>query len=204
MATIYGTNGIDRVYGTNDADTIILYDGDDHGVGNGGNDTIYGYGGNDTLSGRDGDDVLSGMDGYDLLLGGNGSDYLFGGTGGDVLVGGSGADRLYGGAQADTFRFDVVSDAYGDQINDFNRYEGDKINLANIDAKDYSLFSSSTWGNNTFSFIGTNSFTGAGQINYFHSGGNTYVQASTDGDSAAEFTIKLTGTHTLQFSDFVL
>ncbi len=204
MATIYGTSGNDTTYGTSSADSFYLYAGNDVAYGNAGNDYMYGYEGNDYLYGGSGNDLLSGMTGNDFLSGGTGYDTVYGGDGYDVLVGGAGGDTLNGGAQADTFRFDSVSDTYGDRITDFNRWAGDKINVANIDAKDYSLFSPSTWGNNTFSFVGTNSFTDKGQINYYHSGGNTYVRGNTDGDSAAEFTITLSGTHNLQFSDFVL
>ena len=53
------------------------------------------------------------------------------GTGDDILSGGTGSDVLRGGKGADDFVFDVSSFGRGtDLISDFNRVEGDKIQLA--------------------------------------------------------------------------
>jgi Ca2+-binding RTX toxin-like protein len=65
------------------------------------------------------------------LFGGTGEDIIIAGTGNDTLSGGTGSDVLRGGKGADDFVFDVSSFGRGtDLISDFNRVEGDKIQLA--------------------------------------------------------------------------
>lgn len=83
---------------------------------------------NDTLFGAAGDDRLSGLGGNDVIRGGTGNDWLYGGAG---------ADKLYGGAGADIFAFKTLGDSQPsldkrDEIMDFNRAEGDKIDLSAI------------------------------------------------------------------------
>ena len=110
------------------------------------NDTVWGEAGEDTLYGQDGNDTLYGGHGLtgvvdqnrDFLFGGAGNDRLYGEEGNDILVGGTGIDKLYGGAGADLFIWNHVNEsgisypAYLDRIEDFNRYEGDKIQLGNL------------------------------------------------------------------------
>jgi hypothetical protein len=52
--------------------------------------------------------------------------------------------------------------------------------------------------------VGTAALTGAGQVGYFTSGGNTIIHMSTDADAAAEGEIQLTGIKTLSELDFYL
>jgi Ca2+-binding RTX toxin-like protein len=194
MPLIRGTPNNDFIVGTNFADLIYTYSG---------NDTVYAKDGNDTVYGGSGNDWLYGQNGNDVLYGNADFDYLSGGTGNDTLVGGGGPDGLSGGFGTDYFRMNTASEANGDRIYDFRQAEGDKIDLHNIDAVENKWWSPGTWGNQAFSFIHTNNFTGTpGQVRYFHSGGNTYVQGSTDSDKAAEFTITLSGTVTLKYWDF--
>jgi len=87
-----------------------------NGTGNSLNNTIYG---------SEADNVVSGGTGNDILIGNGGNDKLVGGSGNDTLTGGTGADH-----------FDYVSaspfsgSTFGnDDIKDFSRSEGDKINL---------------------------------------------------------------------------
>jgi len=92
---------------------------DDVLVADTGGSTLFGAGGNDTLWGQGDNDGLTGGAGADVLRGGGGSDTLSGGAGGDKLVGGTGAD---------VFAFDLPS--FGtDEIFDFNRGEGDRIDM---------------------------------------------------------------------------
>jgi Ca2+-binding RTX toxin-like protein len=96
---------------------------------------LTGNGLDNTITGRDfSRDYLIGLDGNDRLQGRGGADILDGGAGDDVLVGGAGADEMTGGAGADIF---AVSDQFGvariaaeaDGIHDFNRAQGDKIDI---------------------------------------------------------------------------
>jgi hypothetical protein len=52
-------------------------------------------------------------------------------------------------------------------------------------------------------WVGKATLTGAAQLSYYVSGGNTIVRASTDADAAAELEIQLTGKKTLTVSDLV-
>lgn len=91
-------------------------------------DVLFGGAGNDTLYGRFGDDKLNGEAGNDTLYGGVGNDILDGGSGNDILNGGAGKDTLTGGIGADTFVLDQIDIA--DVITDYNKAEGDKIDLS--------------------------------------------------------------------------
>jgi Ca2+-binding RTX toxin-like protein len=111
-----------------------------------GNDTVWGEGGGDVLHGQNGNDTLFGGHGLigvvdqsrDFLFGGAGNDRLFGEEGDDVLVGGTGIDQLFGGAGGDIFMWQHTNEsgisfpAYLDRIEDFNPFEGDRINLAGL------------------------------------------------------------------------
>ena len=74
----------------------------------------------------------------------------------------------------------------------------DKINLAGIGAN------TTLAGNQAFRWVGTAALTGAGQLGYFTSGGNTIIRISTDADAASEGEIQLTGIKTLTAVDFYL
>jgi Ca2+-binding RTX toxin-like protein len=154
-------------------------------VGHGGDDAIYGYNGNDTLIGSEGDDTLEG------------------GAGVDALIGGTGRDVLNGGSDADHFVFyygDLANNEGGaDEIEDFNAAAGDVIDLSAIDADVFANF------NQAFTFIGMAAFSGTpGEINYYHSGGNTYIQLQTGNVVDVEGVIRLDGIHNPDASWFVL
>ena len=154
------------------------------------------------LSGA-GNDILAGGAKGDHLHGGAGNDQLFGVSGNDTLIGGTGTDQLRGGHGRDTFRFDTELDSAigaGDSIVDFQ--VGDKIDLSGIDAN------SSAGGNQAFTFIGSDAFTGAGQVRAtFDSGTNRWtISGNTDDDLDADFEIFVTRTEANLFvpSEFVL
>ena len=68
-----------------------------------------------------------------------GNNKLFGDNGKDSLFGKAGIDQSTGGLGADRFVFRAISEAAPDgpvyeEILDFNRAEGDKIDLRGIDA----------------------------------------------------------------------
>lgn len=120
-------------------------DGPDHLIGGTGNDFLYGHGGDDRLEGGAGSDQLMGHAGNDTLLGGAGNDYIYagagddlidGGAGNDDIISGPGNDTLTGGDGADRF-FSAGNSESGTQVHtitDFDRAEGDWIDLKAIDA----------------------------------------------------------------------
>lgn len=148
------------------------------------------------------EDTIYGLGGNDSLYGGDGADYIDGGTGNDNLYGQGGADLLLGGSGADRFIFQNISDSQGaniDTIFDFNKAETDRISLSAVDANIYAS------GDQSFSFIGTNAFTGAArQLRYQQSDGDTWVSGDVNGDGVADFQIRLLGAHNLTSTDFIL
>jgi Ca2+-binding RTX toxin-like protein len=188
-------NGIENLIGSAQDDWLGGDDGNNVLNGWYGNDTIEAGLGNDILYGFDGADILDGNGGVDVLHGENGSDELYGnadndnldgGNDNDKLFGGTGADTLTGGAGADAFWFRSISEstvAAPDDIDDFSEIQGDKINLALIDAD---VLSS---GNQAFTWIGNNNaFTGvAGQLSLHGS----FIEGDVNGDTVADFRIQI-------------
>ncbi|MCF3638914.1 hypothetical protein LXM94_02885 [Rhizobium sp. TRM95111] len=219
---LYGNGGDDRLKGEGGDDQAAGGAGDDSISGNRGSDRLFGGAGGDTIDGGEGDDVLQGGDGDDDLTGnggddvlrGNGgddvlrgrigADVLNGGTGDDILSGGYGADLLTGGSGADTFAFRAESaspagEGRFDTILDFNVADGDRIDLTGFDAN------GNRSGIQPFDFIGTDGFSGkAGELRYGKLDGDTFVRADLDGDSEADFVVKLEGGFDLQSDSFLL
>ncbi|WP_276118457.1 M10 family metallopeptidase [Pararhizobium qamdonense] len=160
--------------------------------------------GNDRVVGNQAANALFGNGGNDSLFGKDGNDSLFGGAGGDKLNGGKGRDMLTGGGGADMFIFSELSDstpaASGrDTILDFRGSEGDRINLAGIDAD------ITKEGNQGFKFIGTKGFGGdEGELRYVKNASGTYIYGDVDGDRKADFSIHLEDAVTLQKGYFFL
>ena len=145
-----------------------------------------------------GHDLLSGIEN---LLGSTYDDRLAGNAGANRLEGEEGADELVGRGGADRFDYDYTYDSMPtapDRIVDFSRSQGDKIDLAGIDANEQAS------GNEAFKFIGQAKFTGAGQLRFFQQDGDTFVQANTYGTSGAEMTIKIDPLVSFQEADFLL
>ena len=125
------------------------------------------------------------------------------------MTGGEGADRLSGGLGADRFRFEAetdsgLADGTWDVILDFNRSEGDRIDLSLIDAA-----ADSVGSNDGFSFAGSAAFSGTdatAQLNWTYDAGlrGVIVRGSTDADDAAEFALLVLRVTSLQESDFIL
>lgn len=77
--------------------------------------------------------LLTGTNRADTLRGISGNDSLSGLAGDDILDGGAGRDQLTGGTGADRFRFSAGSgfgQANADRITDFNRAQGDRIEIS--------------------------------------------------------------------------
>ncbi|MFM9935172.1 MAG: calcium-binding protein [Novosphingobium sp.] len=152
-----------------------------------------------TLTGNGAANTLKGLAGNDILSGGAGNDMLVGGTGMDTMTGGLGIDKFV----FDDGDFSSKTSTGADTIVDFA--PGDKIDLSLVDAVSTATHYNQP-GDQSFVFINHNRFhiqTGR-ELRYDVVGGNTYVYGSTNGDSTADFCIKLSGVHTLSASDFVL
>lgn len=168
-------------------------------------ENVIGANASDQLRGDNDDNVLEGQGGWDRLYGRQGDDTLLGQNGGDKIYGNGGADVMSGGEDnvMDRFIYFQISDSRDgegrrDTITDFDPGE-DRIELSRLDANE------NTAANEAFDFVGTSAFTNtAGELRYFHTGGDTIIQADVDGDGDADFEIELTGTLTLSAGDFVL
>lgn len=140
-------------------------------------DFIYGMAGNDTIYGRGGADTIDAGAGNDRIIGGAGADQITSGTGADVIVYTSVSDSPFNGD------FNAI-----DFIKDWNPM--DSIDLTAIDAN------SLVAGNQAFTFAGYFFGTpiknlGTGQLAIGGFGGELYIFANTDADSAWEFGISL-------------
>jgi Ca2+-binding RTX toxin-like protein len=128
---------------------------------------------------------------------------LQGWAGNDVLNGARGRDILTGGAGADRFVYAGVvhspAGAGADRITDFSHAQGDRIDLAAIDAN------TAVAGDQAFHFIGTGLYTHhAGELRFAQSNGVTTIAGDVNGDGVSDIHIALTGTITLVAADFVL
>jgi VCBS repeat-containing protein len=146
-------------------------------------------------------------DGRLQIFGGAGGDRLRGGAGADTLYGGLGGDLLIGNAGADTFRYLAVNETNGVTALDlisFFETGADKIDLSGIDAN-----TSTFAGDQAFTWIGGNAFSGApGELRatYDAGSGRWTVQGNVDGNAAADFVLLvevITGFAPLSASDFV-
>lgn len=203
MTSVQGNQGNDVLLGSADADRIL---------GGSGNDLIWGNRGADWLAGGSGDDSLFGGPGADFLIGDGeglsafgGNDRLSGDEGPDSLQGGAGRDVLYGGSGADMFLFlspqDSFTTSQRDIIADFSRDEGDRIDLAAIDANTIS------GGDQEFRFLGTAAFTGAaGQLRYDSDGRRMLLEGDVNGDSRPDFQVEIVTVNlrNLSTGDFLL
>lgn len=162
--------------------------------------------GNDTYDGRKGSlkgEVLGGI-GNDKIYGGTANDTFRGEVGNDLITGGVGADNLYGGAGADMFIYRSIKESIRDKagrdtISDFNRAEGDKIDLREIDAN------TKLAGNQAFKFIGGANFTKhAGELQDYSNASGHYIRADVNGDGVSDFSIKIETSSVFAKADFLL
>lgn len=135
-----------------------------------------------------------------IINGNIGNNRLIGRGGRDTLEGGLGKDRLTGGTQADRYLLrraghSLPGSSRRDVITDFRRSEGDRIDLARIDAN------SRASGNQAFRWIGGKSFTGIpGQLRY----SNGIVAGDLNGDKKTDFEIQLIGSPSLSAAQIIL
>ncbi len=159
--------------------------------------------GDDELVGSTVKDVLFAFDGDDLIQAGGGDDEIDGGEGEDDIIGDLGADVMSGGAGPDTFFYSNILEstkkASGrDTILDFNRLEGDRVDLIGIDAK-------KGGGDQEFKWIGKKDFHHKkGELHYKVKNGDSYVEGDTDGNGKADFVIVFDSVTKMKGSDFEL
>jgi hypothetical protein len=115
---LHGNQGNDTVAGGAGDDWVVGGKGDDGLSGGDGGDIVYGNIGNDWCDGGAGADLVRGGQGDDMVLGADGDDWLSGDRGNDTITGGAGADIFHGS-----------QDAGIDRVTDFNRAEGDRVQL---------------------------------------------------------------------------
>ena len=164
---------------------------------------IDGFFGGDVILGGAGSDVLHGNWGTDWLFGEDDSDVLIGGDDDDILQGGmnglTGPDRLIGGSGADRFVWSAVAEMAGfDIIEDFNRADGDVIDVSTIDANE------AMFGRQHFVFVGDIGGVppGPGQISWDPT--TSSLVFNSDADAAPEGFIQVPGGGTPNASWFVL
>jgi Ca2+-binding RTX toxin-like protein len=148
---------------------------------------------------------IVGTNNDETLPGSTGNDDMYALGGNDVLVSSGGYDTMSGGYGYDTFKFNSVSEAYYDRIDDF-QHGWDAIDVSAIDAKEYSWSSPSTWGNNSFTFKGNiaGAALGKGELGFQYMNGDTMIFGNTDGDGSYELAFRVTGYHYFSAAEFVL
>lgn len=124
---LIGGAAFDDMHGNMGDDILFGGDGDDWVVGGKDQDRLYGEEGGDIVLGNLGWDVLDGGGGNDVVRGGQADDVVYGGFGDDFVSGDRGNDVVYGGPGAD--RFHTFDEAGRDLAMDFNRAEGDRVEL---------------------------------------------------------------------------
>ena len=125
--SILGGAGFDDAHGNMGNDTVATGAGEDYCVGGKDNDSLSGGADYDLVYGNLGNDTCNGDDGNDIVRGGQGNDVVNGGAGDDFVSGDKGDDTMAGGAGADSFH--TFGDAGNDRVIDFNRSEGDRVQL---------------------------------------------------------------------------
>jgi Ca2+-binding RTX toxin-like protein len=181
-----------------------------------GNSATRALGGNDVVTLSDtgqrgviflagtGDDRIVGSINHDRIHGDAGKDTLSGGIGNDTLWGDAGKDTLTGGAGADHFAYLKATDSTlgiggRDVVTDFSRVQGDRIDLSALDAD------TGTAGSQDFTFIGSSTFSAAGQVRFSHpTAYSTKIELNLDSDATGEMSFELAGKITLDSSDFLL
>lgn len=228
--SITGGNGADSLLGNGstsvtggDADTIRGGAGDDVIEAGGlvATPFLYGDGGNDTITssglssrlegGADNDLLIGSSQGFgtggtlllapDDLLGGAGDDSLWGARGADELTGGTGADT-FGYAAGDSGQTVVGTFTAFDTIADFNRAEGDRIDLSAIDAD---LLVAGDQAFDELLPAGSVVPITPGSLRYTVGAGATTISASVDSDTGSELTIVVSvAGYTPILADFIL
>ncbi len=144
--TLTGNTGDNTLDGGIGADRLIGGAGNDTYVVDNAGDSISDGAGIDTVHASVSYALVAGLENLDLsgaairgtgnasanIITGNANANILNGVGGsDTLDGGIGSDTLTGGAGADIFTF-TATDGASDTVTDFNRVQGDKIDISDL------------------------------------------------------------------------
>jgi Ca2+-binding RTX toxin-like protein len=155
-----------------------------------------------TMWGNNLDNILTGNAGNNVLGGNGGTDKLFGGEGNDTLYGGWGHSTLTGGTGADTFAItnminlgkEFGTSSSQNVIADFNALEGDKIDFSKFDIDPMTL------GYQHLTFIGSNEFTGLGQLRF----ADNVLSGNLSADAGGHFEVQVVGVNSLSANDVIV
>jgi hypothetical protein len=137
--------------------------------------------------------------GVHRVFSGAGDDIIWTGQGNDYLYGALGADRIDGGIGDDLYVYRAIAESTPLSRDTLTLSTGDRIDLSFIDAI------AGTPGNDAFTFIGGDAFSGsAGQVRVVAEGDGYRVEADVNGDAAADLAISVTSPEPLVAADFVL
>ena len=217
-----GRAGNDTLLGQGGADTLYGANGDDYIDGSFGNDRLHGQAGDDEMLGGQGDDNIDDAVGNNAISAGDGNDYASGsgtvdgnvgdddlqGFGTTVMRGGLGHNHIRCGTGAQRVDCDRTADDdpsagnarfVNETIFDFNRNQGDRFDVATIDANE------NLGGNQAFTFVGTAPVDQAGEIGILVSGGVTYVVAETNSALGPDLQVQMAaGSNIAAAVDFIL
>ena len=216
-----GRAGNDNLHGQGGADTLYGANGDDYIDGGSGNDRLHGQDGDDVMLGREGDDNIVDAVGGNTITAGDGNDYVLGsgtvdgnvgdddlqGFGTTLLRGGLGHDHVRCGTGAQRVVYESTADDdpsaaaarfVNEIVFDFNRNQGDRFDVATIDANE------NIGGNQAFTFVGTAPVDQAGEIGILVSGGVTYVVAETNGALGPDLQVQMSNSVINAAGDFIL
>ena len=153
---------------------------------------------NDTAKRGSETDKLISIEG---AIGSSAADTFKGDENANWFQGGLGKDTFNGGSGRDLYDFNAAAEsgvgANRDVVIGFDHLVDD-IDLMGIDAN------TAIAGNQAFRWVGSAALTGAEQVGFFTSGGNTIIRGSNDADAASEFEIQLNGMKALRVDDFYL
>jgi len=230
-----GNDAANILKGGSGNDTLIGNGGNDNLNGETGNDIMIGGTGNDTYTlGSTLDVVTENLsEGTDTVrttlttytLGSNVENFVYiggrsvnatgnalnneftGGAGNDRFTGLVGLDILTGGSGSDTFIYTAIADSVGTGVDRIQDFEAgfDRIDLSLMDANELLT------GNQAFTFVAGNAFSGAGQLIALNNvaANRVEIRGNTDADAASEFQIYLNNqqlgpSFTINSLDFIL
>jgi Ca2+-binding RTX toxin-like protein len=206
--TMYGGTGSDTCYVDDAGDLVFEYAGEgenDYAIASvsytlqAGSEVEWLHANPNTTTSL----TLTGNEFGQYVVGNTANDVLNGGGGNDVLIGRGGEDTLIGGLGGDIFFWRPgelgSSIATAETVVDFNRVQGDILDVMNFDANE------TIAGDQAFTSIQVGgAFTAPGQIIVQNNGVDTFLLFNTDnvGGADAEFVIRLQGLHNVDLSWF--